>query len=88
MVEFKPTAEPETVRVASPAAEPMMPLTRALDILARALTRDDDLTGFVVQSHPELMFIGQVDYIRAWESVRYAIGLPTEPAHPYPGDQA
>lgn len=79
MADFRPALNHAEVQIAPAAKEEPMALVAALDILARAFTRDDDLTGFVVQSRPDLMFIGQGDYIRAWESVRRALGLPCDP---------
>jgi len=55
-------------------AKVVMPLSRALHILATVHTRDDDVTGFVVEMgaapRPYLSPVSQHDYIRAWEAVR------------------
>ena len=60
-----------------------MPLSKALHILATIHTRDDDVTGFVVEMgaspHWSMSPVSQHDYIRAWEAVRAHIHLQTEP---------
>lgn len=62
----------------------VMPLSKALHVLAAFHTRDDDMTGFVVEMHPHhpslhLTPFSQNDYIRAWESVRAHIHFQIEP---------
>ena len=57
--------------------EPIMPLAKALHILAGAHTRDDDLTGFTVENYPDMSECMRADYIEAWESVRHNIGRQT-----------
>lgn len=74
-----PDQEPVTIMYETKKpTEGMMGLVDALRLLSDCHTRDDDLAGFVVHSHGDLMFHSQADYIRAWEAVRHAIGLPTE----------
>jgi hypothetical protein len=61
-----------------------MPIAKALHILAAFHTRDDDVTGFVVEMHPQhpevnMTPYSQTDYIRAWEAVRAYVHLQIEP---------
>jgi hypothetical protein len=60
----------------------VMPLSRALHILASVHTRDDDQVGFVVElgiapywdiGHP----VSKDEYIRAWEAVRANLHMQT-----------
>lgn len=53
----------------------VMPLSKALYILAEFHTKDDDLMGFVIEMHPSDPYMNLTpftrdDYYRAWESVR------------------
>ncbi len=61
----------------------VMPLTKALTILATVHTRDDEQTGFhvIVGAHPDphASPYSQGDYIRAWEAVRAHVHLQIEP---------
>ncbi len=61
-------------------APPLMPLCKALHLLARLHTNDDDQTGFTVQTSagPFVGFEASY-YAEAWRSVRHAAGLQTEP---------
>ena len=58
----------------------VMPLQKALFVLADIHTREDDLIGFVVMPGCSLGTTrwSSADYIEAWESVRYNVGLPVE----------
>ncbi|GCA49267.1 hypothetical protein KGO5_01710 [Sinorhizobium sp. KGO-5] len=60
-----------------------MSLDRALHLLARVHTRDDDQIGFVVVAGATAEAWGngvsQVEYIEAWRTVRKHLHLPTEP---------
>ncbi len=56
-----------------------MPLGHALAILAEIHTRRDEVTGFVVMMGATPSS-SHNDYVQAWESVRAAAGLPTQPA--------
>ncbi len=56
-----------------------MPFTRALHVLAAAHTCDDDLVGYNVLSHPDMLVISQSEYAEAWGVVRKALGQPYEP---------
>lgn len=48
-----------------------MNINEALWILERAHTRDDELTGYVVQMQPDLFGdIGRTEYIEAWGVLR------------------
>jgi hypothetical protein len=61
---------------------PAMTLEKALHILARTHTRDDDLTGFVVEWAPSPSVFwehSQADYFEAWKTVRAHIHFQTEP---------
>ena len=63
---------------------PTMPIEKALRVLAAFHTRDDDVTGFVVEMHPmhpavNMTPFSQQDYIRAWEAVRAYVHMQTEP---------
>lgn len=66
----------------------VMQLCQALHILASVHTRDDDLVGFVVMSHagPEYSRWSQADYIEAWKSVRYNIGMTVATIHERAGE--
>jgi hypothetical protein len=71
-------------------ADDSMTLERALHILARTHTRDDDLTGFVVEWAPSPSILwehSQAEYIEAWKTVRAHIHFQTEP-RVQPGDIA
>lgn len=57
-----------------------MPLNKALHILTEAHTRDNEMTGFTVETLPQVFEWGHADYIEAWRAVRYNIGKQTEPA--------
>lgn len=59
-----------------------MSLMEALSVLSTVHTEDDDLAGFVVHTPPDFKWIDREDYIRAWASLRQAIGLPSEPDKP------
>jgi hypothetical protein len=59
-----------------------MTLDKALHILAEVHTRDDDLTGFVVEWAPSPSFMWQfskAEYFEAWRTVRAHIHYQTEP---------
>ena len=56
-----------------------MSLVQALSILVECHTRDDELTGYVVHGGPYQRYVTQSDYLKAWASVRQAIGRETEP---------
>lgn len=69
-------------QLATNAETTAMTLEKALHILANAHTRDDDLTGFVVEYVPSLEYrveFTRSDYIEAWKTVRAHIHLQTEP---------
>lgn len=71
-------AEPEVARLTGQ----LQALEKALHILATCHTRDDDLTGFVVEYVPSLEYgfeFTRADYIQAWKAVREHIHLQTEP---------
>jgi hypothetical protein len=69
----------------APSDEPKvaMPLSKALYILATTHTRDDDVTGFVIDAYASPYSVVSRwppgEYMRAWESVRAHIHLQTEP---------
>ena len=52
-----------------------MNLTKALWILDRAHTRDDEMVGYVVETTPNLFGLGfsRHEYIEAWGVVRAAL---------------
>lgn len=56
-------------------------LRQALDVLARAHTRDDPVGGFVVEMYPRIgvIDIGRQEYIEAWRIVRESLGYATRP---------
>jgi hypothetical protein len=61
----------------------LMPLMEALYVLTEAHTRDDDLAGFCVEMgarsyHPR--------YIKAWQSLRHAVGRPAFASPPKPSN--
>jgi hypothetical protein len=59
-----------------------MTLEKALHILATIYTRDDDLTGFVVEhvpGHPYTWPCSEDEYVEAWKTVRAHIHFQTEP---------
>lgn len=61
-----------------------MSLDRALCILARVHTDDDDLTGYVVNigARPDIgNLVCDDDYIKAWGALRKHLRLPSEPAN-------
>lgn len=62
---------------------PVMPLYKALLILASTHTRDDHEMGFVVvygaSAYNNTTQFTQDDYIRAWESVRANLHMQIEP---------
>jgi hypothetical protein len=63
---------------------PTMPIAKALHVLAAFHTRDDDVTGFVVEMHPihpdcNMTLFSRQDYLRAWEAVRAYVHMQTEP---------
>jgi hypothetical protein len=61
----------------------VMPLSKALYILATIHTRDDDQIGFVVEMRASPRWsvspISEHDYVRAWEAVRAHVHLQIEP---------
>lgn len=59
----------------------MMPLAKAISILARSHTKDDDYVGFHVFGIgiPQHHEISRSEYIEAWRSLRFNIGMQTEP---------
>ena len=61
----------------------VMPLSKALHVLATVHTRDDDEAGFIVLAGASplayLTPYSQGDYMRAWESVRAHIHFQIEP---------
>lgn len=59
-----------------------MSLVRALDLLARSHTRDDDLVGYTVSPSPTDYIATRHEYIEAWGVVRAALGMPVDPAYP------
>ncbi len=66
------------------ARQPPMPLIKALHVLSAFHTRDDSLTGFVIEMHPRhpdmnLTPWSMSDYQQAWAAVRANIGLQSEP---------
>jgi hypothetical protein len=73
-------SEKITVHLASQSSKPI-PLAKALWILSKAHTRDDE-QGFVVEMLADVRHgpITQSDYIEAWRSVRYNIGQQTQDA--------
>ena len=67
--------------------ERKMSLERALTILARIHTRDDDLAGFVIVMDADLEpWVSRSQYIELWEVVRRYVHLQTEPAEPRRAD--
>lgn len=59
-----------------------MTLEKALRILASIHTRDDDLTGFVVEWAPSPSIVweySQAEYFEAWKTVRAHIHFQIEP---------
>ncbi len=65
----------------SEAERELMPLAQALHILSEAHTRDDDLVGYTVEVGVRYGRWDHGDYIKAWASVRHAIGKAAFPAH-------
>ena len=62
--------------------ERVVTLNEALRVLADFHTRDDAVTGFVVETHPrsfDASFWTQADYIQAWKLVRERLHMQTEP---------
>ena len=60
----------------------LMPLSRALHILAEVHTQDNDRVGFAVimGARPEYGSpFGGDDYTKAWASVRHAVGKSAFP---------
>ncbi len=60
----------------------VMPLSKALHILASVHTRDDDQMGFSIEMSVPRWSTSSVsprDYIRAWESVRAHIHFQIDP---------
>lgn len=60
-------------------SEKEMTLEHALRILADCHTRDDALSGFVVEMSPHMHWHSQHDYIQAWAELRKHIGLQVDP---------
>ncbi len=59
-----------------------MDLNQALHVLAEIHTRDDHVTGFVVEKFPKSFDASrwtQGDYIEAWKAVREHLHMLTEP---------
>lgn len=56
-------------------------INEALRVLADLHTRDDHVTGFVVEMHPSftMSFWTQEDYVTAWKIVRERLHMQTEP---------
>lgn len=57
-----------------------MTLDEALQILAESHTRDDDFSGFTVESTRDpLGRWTRYEYVEAWKAVRQHLHLQTEP---------
>lgn len=61
-----------------------MELNKALLVLARLHTRDDQQAGFVIEmGGPGLLYpspYSQIDYVDAWKTVREHLHMKTNPA--------
>lgn len=67
-------------------SKPVMPLSKAVYVLADIHTRDDNVTGFVVLGGATPSMTGykwtDSDYLRAWESLRAHSHMQIEPKKP------
>lgn len=61
----------------------LMPLSRALHVLAETHTRDDSIVGFVVEPYASIGSSAsrhsQYDYIEAWRAVRAHLHMQIDP---------
>lgn len=70
-----------------PPPRPVMPLEKALHILAACHTTTDDLTGYRVHTlaiSPGLWAFSQEEYVTAWGVVRRYLNLPVDPPEAKP----